>query len=198
MKLPINIARVLLVITFLTGAFATMTTADATTAKPAHNMPSEAEGFAFLDGEWRVFNRRLKEPLSGRDEWTEFEAKAKFFTLLDGLVSVEELRDAKGAPFGSAMRTFDRTKRTWSDAWVSARDGVLQLPSHGRFENDVGIWESPEEFNGQKILARGVWKRVSKNEVTWEQLFSRDNGKTWELNWKMRFERTSDKASAER
>jgi hypothetical protein len=43
-----------------------------------------------------------------------------------------------------------------------------------------------------------VWKRVSKNEVTWEQLFSRDNGKTWELNWKMRFERTSDKASAER
>jgi hypothetical protein len=192
--------HVSLVALFLTGAFALMTTntAAANTTTPASTMPSEAEGFTFLDGEWRVFNRRLKEPLASREEWTEFEAKAKFFSLLDGLVSVEELRDAKGAPFGSAMRTFDRSKRTWSDAWVSARDGVLQLPSHGRFENGVGIWESPEEFNGQKILARGVWKRVSKNEVTWEQLFSRDNGKTWELNWKMRFERVSDKAAVAR
>jgi hypothetical protein len=179
----------------LIGVFAVMTnlstnaSAQSNVAKPANTMPSEAEGFTFLDGEWRVHNRKLKDPMSGREEWQEFEVKAKFFTLLDGLVSVEELRDAKGAPFGSAMRTFDRAKRTWSDAWVSARDGVLQLPSHGRFENGVGIWESPEEFNGQPILARGIWKRVSKNEVIWEQLFSRDKGKTWELTWKMRFER---------
>jgi hypothetical protein len=195
----------LFVATILIGAIAAMTNASAESnatnsanttnavnvAKPANAMPSDAEGFTFLDGEWRVHNRKLKEPLSGREEWQEFEVKAKFFTLLDGLVSVEELRDAKGAPFGSAMRTFDRVKRTWSDAWVSARDGVLQLPSHGRFENGVGIWETPDEFNGQPILARGVWKRVSKNEVIWEQLFSRDKGKTWELTWRMRFERVS-------
>jgi hypothetical protein len=179
------------------GAFALMSnnSAEANTAKSPNTMPSEAEGFTFLNGNWRVFNRKVKEPMSGREEWIEFEARARFFTLLDGLVSVEELRDAKGAPFGSAMRTFDRERRTWSDAWVSARDGVLQLPSHGRFENGVGIWESPEELNGQEIRARGVWKRVSKNEVTWEQLFSRDNGKTWELSWKMRFERVDEKGA---
>jgi hypothetical protein len=186
-----------LIALILIGAFALMSNnpAEATTAKSPNNMPSEAEGFMFLNGNWRVFNRKVKEPMSGREEWIEFETKAKFFTLLDGLVSVEELRDAKGAPFGSAMRTFDRERRTWSDAWVSARDGVLQLPSHGRFENGVGIWESPEELNGQEIRARGVWKRVSKNEVTWEQLFSRDKGKTWELSWKMRFERVDEKGA---
>jgi hypothetical protein len=148
------------------GAFALMSNnpAEANTAKSPNTMPSEAEGFTFLNGNWRVFNRKVKEPMSGREEWIEFETKAKFFTLLDGLVSVEELRDAKGAPFGSAMRTFDRERRTWSDAWVSARDGVLQLPSHGRFENGVGIWESPEELNGQEIRARGIWKRVSKTK----------------------------------
>jgi hypothetical protein len=179
----------------LLGAFAFMSNnlAKANSAKSPTTMPSEAEGFTFLNGSWRVFNRKMKEPTSGREEWIEFETKAKFFTLLDGLVSVEELRDAKGAPFGSAMRTFDRERRTWSDAWVSARDGVLQLPSHGRFENGVGIWESPEELSGQEIRARGIWKRVSKNEVTWEQVFSRDNGKTWELSWKMRFERVDEK-----
>jgi hypothetical protein len=38
-----------------------------------------------------------------------------------------------------------------------------------------------------------MWKRVSKNEVIWEQVFSRDYGKTWELSWKMRFERVEEK-----
>ncbi len=151
--------------------------------------PTDAEGFTFLNGEWRVFNKKLKEPLSGKTEWIEFEAGARFFTLLDGLVSVEELRDAKGAPFGSAMRTFDREKRTWSDAWVAARDGVLQLPSHGAFVGNVGTWTSADTFNGKPMLARGVWKRITPNEVHWEQEFSLDDGKTWELNWKMRFER---------
>ena len=151
---------------------------------PPGALPSEAEGFTFLNGEWRVHNRKLKEPLSGRTEWTEFETQAKFFTLLDGLVSVEELRDAVGAPFGSAMRTFNREKRTWSDAWVSARDGVLQSPSHGSFVGGVGTWISPDTFNGKPILARGVWRRINKDEVTWEQDASLDDGKTWETNWK--------------
>ncbi len=158
--------------------------------------PTDAESFAFLNGEWRVFNKRLKEPFTGRNEWTEFEVRAKFFTLLDGLVSVEELRDASGAPFGGAMRTFDRERRTWSDAWVSARDGVLQLPSHGRFEGNAGNWDAPDTHNGKPIIARGTWKRITKDEVHWEQQFSPDNGKTWELNWKMRFERLVAKDKA--
>jgi len=159
------------------------------TIKTPGALPNEAEGFAFLNGEWRVHNRKLKEPLSSRTEWAEFETQAKFFTLLDGLVSVEELRDAAGAPFGSAMRTFNREKRTWSDAWVAARDGVLQSPSYGSFVGDAGTWTSPDVFNGKPMLARGVWRRISKDEVTWEQDFSLDDGKTWETNWKMRFVR---------
>jgi hypothetical protein len=154
--------------------------------------PSDAEGFAFLNGQWQVQNRKLKDVESANKEWQEFVTKARFFTLLDGLVSVEELRNAKGEPFGSAMRTFDREKRTWSDAWVSARDGVLQLPSHGRFEGNVGTWITEDEWNGKKILARGLWKRVSKNEVIWEQAISNDKGKTWDTNWFMRFERVDE------
>lgn len=182
----------------LIGALFAMSSHPAHANKTPGALPSDAEGFAFLNGNWRVHNRRLKEPLSGKEEWIEFEASAKFFTLLDGLVSVEELRDAKGAPFGSAMRTFDRENRTWSDAWVAARDGVLQLPVHGRFEGDTGTWVSPDNFNGQPVLARGVWKRVSASEVTWEQALSRDFGKSWEVNWKMRFERISGKDAAAR
>ena len=161
---------------------------------PQGDLPTSSEGFAFLDGHWRVANRRLKEPLSGRREWTEFDTSARFFSLLHGLVSVEELRDAGGKPFGGAMRTFDRQRRTWSDAWVSARDGVLQPPVHGRFEGNIGTWTAQDTHEGQPILVRGIWRRVSAKEVIWEQAASLDGGKSWETNWHMRFLRVADTA----
>jgi hypothetical protein len=184
--------RAAIVAAIFMGAVAVMSSQPAEANKTPGAYPTEAEGFAFLDGNWRVSNRKMKEPGSGREEWTEFQTKAKFFTLLDGLVSVEELRNDKGEPFGSAMRTFDREQRTWSDAWVSARTGVLQLPSHGRFVDGVGTWTASEVIDGKTFLARGVWRRISKNEVTWEALDSLDGGKTWVLNWKMRFERVDE------
>lgn len=170
----------------LTGVMLTMsTTAPAAIDAP----PSDAEGFAFLEGKWLVHNKKLKEPLSGRTEWSEFKMNARFFTLLDGLVSVEELRDDKGAPFGSATRTFDRAKRTWADHWLSARNGILNPPAHGRFEKGVADFISPDTFEGKDILVRGQWRRVSANEVIWEQSASVDKGKTWELNWHMTFKK---------
>jgi hypothetical protein len=157
-----------------------------------HNaLPSEAESFSFLDGHWQVSHRKLKEVLVGCEEWTVFTGTARFSSLLDGLVSVEELRDANGAPFGGAVRCFDRTRRVWSDRWVSARDGILQDAVEGRMEGDVGTFTSHDTINGQAILARGVWRRVSADVLTWEQACSKDDGATWELNWQMRFERTA-------
>jgi hypothetical protein len=152
-------------------------------------LPSAAEGFAFLDGAWRVHHRRLTTPLSGSDAWAESEGRATFITLLDGLVSVEELRHADGRTIGGALRAFDRAKRVWSDQWVGAYNGLVQPPMFGRFEGDVGTFVAEEEFEGRPILSRGVWRRVSAGEVIWEQAFSVDQGSTWELNWHMRFER---------
>lgn len=158
-------------------------------ATPLGALPTDAEGFAFLDGQWRVFHHQMKDAMADTPEWVDYEGQARFFTLLDGLVSVEELRTADGRPFGSAMRTFDRAQRTWSDAWVSAGTGVLQLPQHGKFVDGVGTWQSEEDYEGTRMLARGVWKRVSPDVVTWDQSFSLDDGKTWKTNWEMRFER---------
>jgi hypothetical protein len=164
-----------------------MTSPDKTTNEPTMLWPSAEEGFQFLDGSWKVQNNRRKKILAGCEEWFEFESQAKFFTLLDGLVSIEELRDNNGIPFGSAMRTFDRAKRTWSDTWVAARDGIVNAPSHGEFDGDVGHWTSEFMFEGRMILSRGTWCRVNANEVTWEQHASLDKGQTWEKNWFMRF-----------
>ena len=134
------------------------------TAAPAPGaLPTDAEGFAFLDGRWRVFHHQMKDAFAAKEEWVDYEGRARFFTLLDGLVSVEELRTADGRPFGGAMRTFDRTQRTWSDAWVSAGNGVLQLPQHGRFVDGVGTWESEDGPRRQAhVGARRLETRVGR------------------------------------
>lgn len=190
-----NISKTLTNLVF-SGALIVMTnhaSAADTVAKNSH-LPSETEGFYFLAGKWRVHHKKLKDTSSGKQEWIEFEGTASFFTLLDGIVSVEELRDDKGAPFGSAMRTFDIQRRVWLDAWVSAGSGVLQSPIEGRFEGDVGTFTATDSWDGKTILVRGVWKRISGNEVTWEQASSSDEGKTWDDNWFMRFERIDQDA----
>lgn len=152
-------------------------------------LPGAAEGFAFLDGVWRVHHRRLVTPLSGREAWSESEGQATFITLLDGLVSIEEMRYADGRPIGGALRAFDRARRVWSDQWVGAHNGLVQPPMFGSFEGDVGTFIAEDDYEGRPILSRGVWRRVSADEVIWEQAFSVDKGSTWELNWRMRFVR---------
>jgi hypothetical protein len=158
-------------------------------------LPSDAEGFYFLAGEWQVQHRRLKDPWGEREEWNNSEGSAGFQTLVSGLVSVEELRDAKGVPFGGAVRTFDRERRVWSDSWLGVRDGILQPGVIGRFDGPVGTFTAPDTYKDRVILVRGVWRRVSAGEFTWEQFFSRDNGASWQLTWHMRFLRKTGSAS---
>jgi hypothetical protein len=152
-------------------------------------LPSDAEGFYFLAGQWQVQHHRLKNPWGERQEWNDFDGNATFRTLVDGLVSVEELRDAKGVPFGGAVRSFDRERRVWSDSWLGARDGILQPGVIGRFDGSVGTFVTPDMHEDSVILARGVWRRISADEFTWEQFLSRDYGATWLLTWHMRFQR---------
>lgn len=174
--------------TLLTGALLMSTTPVHADAQPGA-LPSDAEGFYFLAGSWRVHHQKLKEPLTGRVEWKTFEGSAHFHTLVDGLMSVEELSDGEGKPYGGAVRSFDRATRRWSDRWLSVRDGVLNAPVEGVFVDGVGTFTAPDRYEGRSILVRGTWVRISKDVVSWEQAASTDDGKTWETNWKMRFER---------
>ncbi|WP_158219942.1 hypothetical protein [Ideonella sp. A 288] len=182
----------------LPGTLAVLAIAFASVAAQAAEpgpLPSDAEGFYFLAGEWQVQHRRLEDPWGEREAWRQSEGSASFRTLVDGLVSVEELRDAKGAPFGGAVRTFDRERRVWSDSWVGVRDGILQPGVIGRFNGPVGTFITPDTHKDRVILAKGVWRRVSADEFTWEQFFSRDDGATWLLTWHMRFQRKAGRVT---
>jgi hypothetical protein len=73
--------------------------------------------------------------------------------------------------------------RQWSLNFVNSATGILSVPTVGEFKEGVGEFYDWEEYNGRMILVRNVWKDITPTSCRFEQAYSDDGGKTWELNW---------------
>ena len=62
------------------------------------------------------------------------------------------------------------------------------------FDFEIGVWKTQfkngrggffdqESFNGRTILVRNVWSDITADSCRFEQAFSEDGGKSWEMNW---------------
>jgi hypothetical protein len=148
--------------------------------------------FDFLFGRWNVRNRRLRNPLTGSDDWYEFDSTASETPLLDGMGNLEQW-DAPEAPTGPihavALRLFNAETAEWSIYWSTRGSGIFNPPVSGSFEGGVGTFVSREDYNGQPIVVRFTWSPIDETSARWEQAFSADDGATWEVNWIMDFSR---------
>jgi len=143
--------------------------------------------FDFQFGSWKVHNRRLLHPLTGSNEWVEFDGTVVARPVWGGRANMDEFEaDApSGHIEGMTVRTYNAKAHEWSIYWANQRTGVVSLPATvGKF-NDHGIGEfyDQEEFNGRTIFVRFIWTVQSAEQTRWEQAFSIDGGKTWETNW---------------
>jgi hypothetical protein len=149
--------------------------------------------FDFYFGSWKVHNRRLREALSGCDEWVEFESTVVARRVWGGLANMDEY-DAPETPWGHiqgcTVRFFDPKSKQWSIYWANRNNGKLDPPMIGGFENGSGEFYDQEMFHGRAIYVRFLWT-PGENQIRWEQAFSDDGGKTWETNWIMEMTRTA-------
>jgi len=60
---------------------------------------------------------------------------------------------------------------------------VKSLITVGGFANGRGEFYNQELFNGRAILVHFVISDITPNSCRFEQAFSDDGGKTWEVNW---------------
>jgi len=65
--------------------------------------------------------------------------------------------------------------------------GHLEPPVVGRFEGNIGYFECDDTFEGRAIRVQYQWTRKGANHARWQQAFSPDGGKTWEVNWAAEF-----------
>ena len=143
--------------------------------------------FDFYVGNWKIKNRKLKERLNNCNEWIEFEAAQKMYTVLNGIGNIDNFYATfDGQPFeGMSIRLFSPKTKLWSIYWADSNEGILDPPVLGSIENNVGHFFTKDTFNGKSILVAFRWDATDNDNPIWSQAFSEDNGKTWEWNWYM-------------
>jgi len=168
-------------------------TQDAPKAPESAPNLSGLHDFDFLAGNWRVHHKRLKERLANSHEWISFEGTCSMRTLMDGYGNVDDnFLDMPGNPYhGVGLRSYDTKTGEWAIWWVDGRmpHNPLDPPVKGHFENGVGNFYSDDTLRGKSIRVRYTWSHITPTSAQWEQAYSPDGGKTWEVNWHMEFER---------
>jgi hypothetical protein len=179
--------------TALLGALATASVSTLAKAATEITPDSGQSEFAFLTGAWKVHHHQLQSRLTGETQWWDFEGSCRLWPLLGGEGNVDDniLNHPKGSYRGVSIRHVDPKSREWSIWWIDSRSNALDPPVRGKFENGVGTFLGADELRGKPILVRFIWSDIHTRTPRWEQAFSPDEGKSWEVNWIMHFERQS-------
>lgn len=141
--------------------------------------------FDFEIGTWKTHLKRLQSPLTGSTTWVEYEGTTVVRKIWNGRANLVEL-DVKG-PSGHiealSLRLYNSESHQWSLNFSSIGSGTLSQPTIGEFKNGRGEFFDQEAFKGRAILVRFVISDITPKSCHFEQSFSDDGGKTWEVNW---------------
>lgn len=161
----------------------------------AQSLPPDGQhDFDFNIGTWKTHVTRLEHPLTGSHSWVDYDGTSLVRTVWNGEADLLEL-DVTG-PAGHikslGLRLYNPQTHQWSLNWATAGSGVMTYPSAlGGFKNGTGDFVDDETLDGKPIRVSGRFFDITPNSSRFEQAFSADGGKTWEVNWKMTFERVA-------
>ena len=155
------------------------------TPAPATSPRDGQHDFDFEIGTWKTHLKRRLHPLTGTDEWVEYDGSTVVRKVWDGKSNLVELEvDGKpGHIEGASWRLYNTEARQWSLNFSNSAGGTLSTPTIGEFKQGRGEFYSQESLNGRSILVRFVIEPKGPDLCHFEQAFSADGGKTWETNW---------------
>ena len=158
------------------------------TSKPSLQTAKERDGshdFDFEIGTWKTHLKRLLNPLSGSTTWVEYEGTTVVRKVWDGRANLVELvADGPAGHFeGLNLRLYNPQSRQWNLHFANSKNGLMSPPAIGEFKSGRGEFYNQETLNGRAILVRFVISDITTNSCRFEQAFSEDGGKTWEVNW---------------
>ncbi|HYI10268.1 MAG TPA: hypothetical protein VEK57_14505 [Thermoanaerobaculia bacterium] len=141
--------------------------------------------FDFEIGTWKTHVRRLLRPLTGSTTWVEMNGTTVVRKVWNGRGNLVELvAESPGGRFeGLSLRLYNPQSRQWSLNFASSGEGIMNPPTIGEFKDGRGEFYAQEMLNGRAIFVRFVISPVTPDVYRFEQAFSDDGGKTWEVNW---------------
>jgi hypothetical protein len=141
--------------------------------------------FDFELGSWKIHLKKLDHPLAGSNKWVEFDGTSVTRKVWDGRAQLEEFETdgSAGHIEGLTLRLYNPQSHQWSLYWATSKTGTIGIPTVGEFKDGVGEFYDHEEINGRMTLVRFRWTKTNSDSPHFEQSFSEDGGKTWEVNW---------------
>lgn len=141
--------------------------------------------FDFEIGTWKTSLRRLVKPLTGSTTWVEYEGTTVVSKVWNGKANLVEL-DVSG-PAGRiealSLRLYNPESRQWSLNFSNSASGTMSIPTIGGFKNGRGEFYNQETLGARAIFVRFVIWCDNLDTCHFEQAFSDDGGKNWEVNW---------------
>ncbi len=138
------------------------------TDAPGTNQPTVRDAQHDFDwdiGAWKLHMKRLVHPLTGSTTWVEYDGTDTVRKVWDGRANLGEV-EADG-PAGHiellTLRLYNPDTHQWSLNITGSGSGVLSPPAVGEFKD-------------------GHASDITARSARFEQAFSADWGKTWELN----------------
>ena len=162
--------------------------ADSAVATAGPALHDGQHDFDFLIGSWKIHLKRLSHPLSGSNEWVEFDGTVVCRTVWNGLAEVEEFNvDSPEKNIfikGLAVRLYNPRTRQWTIYWANSKNGTFDPQSQsGQFTDGHGEFYGQDTVDGRTVYVRWIWSNTTSSAPHFEQAFSADGGRTWEVNW---------------
>jgi hypothetical protein len=148
--------------------------------------------FDFEIGAWKTHLSRLDHPLTASTEWLDYEGTSVVRKVWDGRANLGELEvdGPAGHIEGLTLRLYDAHARQWNISWANGHEGFLDRSTmFGGFKDGRGEFFGQDSLDGRAIYVRFVFSNITPTSFRFEQAFSPDGGKTWEVNWKAEFTR---------
>ncbi len=141
--------------------------------------------FDFEIGTWKSHLSRRLHPLTGSTAWVEYDGTSVVRKVWDGRATLVEFEvdGPAGHIEGLSLRLYNPQSHQWSLNYANRESGTLSQPTIGEFKNGRGEFFDQESFNGKAILVRFIISDINPNSCRFEQSFSDDGGKNWEVNW---------------
>lgn len=136
--------------------------------------------FDFWIGGWKV-------QWENSDSTTS-EGKNVINSILNGCVIEENFNGNPGVDFkGKSFSVYNHAQKIWQQTWVDTNGNYMVFT--GSKEDDKMTLSKIIDYEGNEIIQRMVFYNIQENSFDWNWESSKDNEKTWQLNWKLHYTR---------
>jgi hypothetical protein len=141
--------------------------------------------FEPLLGHWRYQLKQRWKPLTGSAQWVDFAGIGDCTPLWQGRAQLDTLNveSASGHIEGLTLRLYNPKTGEWRLYWADSKDGIIAAPQIGRFKTGHGEFYAQDSLDDKSILVKFDWSALASHSPHFEQSFSNDGGRNWEVNW---------------